>query len=118
MKKMRCNILGTEYAVIIASSDEVPYLKETDGFFDSSVKKIYVDDMQKYQGEADSKEDVNRYARTVLRHEVIHAFLHESGLGHNSNEVESWATNEEMVDWIAIQYPKIKKVFEALDISE
>ena len=38
-----------------------------------------------------------------LRHEIVHAFLFESGLAENSE----WAYNEEMVDWIAKQGPKI-----------
>ena len=52
----------------------------------------------------------------MLRHEIIHAFLNESGLSDSSNSVEAWAKNEEMVDWFAIQSPKIFKVFQDLDI--
>lgn len=37
---------------------------------------------------------------------IIHAFLHESGL-----DVCSWAHNEEMVDWLAIQFPKLYEAF-------
>ena len=47
----------------------------------------------------------------VIRHEIIHAFLFESGLAQNTNDVESWAMNEEMVDWLAIQFPKLLKAF-------
>ncbi len=57
--------------------------------------------------------DVNR----ILRHEIIHAFLYESGLGFNW-EHKPYGHEETMVDWIAIQYPKIKKVFEKLGIEE
>ena len=38
---------------------------------------------------------------------MIHAFLHESGLAVNSD----WAQNEEMVDWFALQAPKLFKAF-------
>ena len=44
----------------------------------------------------------------VKRHEIIHAFLFESGLAENS----AWAQNEEMVDFFAIQFPKLLKAFE------
>ena len=40
----------------------------------------------------------------------------ESGLDSNSNSADSWATNEEMVDWFAIQSPKIFKVFNELKL--
>ena len=40
------------------------------------------------------------------------------GLTSSSNGVDCWAKNEEMVDWIAIQYPKIKKVFKQLNINK
>lgn len=51
-----------------------------------------------------------------MRHEVIHAFLFESGLAENSNISDAWAVNEEMVDWLAIQAPKIFKAFQKLNI--
>ena len=40
------------------------------------------------------------------------------GLTSSSNGVDCWAKNVEMVDWIAIQYPKIKKVFQQLDCDK
>ena len=46
-----------------------------------------------------------------MRHEIIHAFLCESGLAENSD----WATNEELVDWIAIQAPKLIKAWKDAD---
>ncbi len=45
------------------------------------------------------------------RHEIIHAFLFESGLAENSE----WAQNEEMVDFFAIQFPKLMEVFKNAD---
>lgn len=51
-----------------------------------------------------------------MRHEVIHAFLFESGLAENSNTSDAWAVNEEMVDWLAIQAPKIFSTFKKMNI--
>ena len=51
-------------------------------------------------------EDVAKYRKQVIRHELIHAFLCESGLHENCK----WH-NEEMVDWLAIQAPKLQKIF-------
>lgn len=59
----------------------------------------------------DEKEQESYYKK-VLRHELMHAFLNESGLSANSTVPDcAWAKNEEMVDWFAIQSPKIFKVF-------
>ena len=54
--------------------------------------------------EADSLKDIESYKRQVTRHELIHAFLFESGIGYECE----WAC-EEMVDWMARQFPKIVK---------
>ncbi len=43
----------------------------------------------------------------TLRHEIVHAFLYESGLNNSSD----WARNEEIVDWIAVQGLKIVKAW-------
>ena len=45
----------------------------------------------------------------MIRHEIIHAFLYESGMKECSSATQSWVENEEMVDWFAIQIPKIVK---------
>ena len=58
----------------------------------------------------------NGLKKKTLRHELIHAFLAESGLSANAlSNYTSWAENEEMVDWIAIQFPKILEVFKEVD---
>ncbi len=51
------------------------------------------------------------YDKQTLRHEIIHAFFAESGLHSDSD----YAENEELVDWIAIQFPKMLKVFQEVD---
>ena len=56
--------------------------------------------------------DLNSYTKKVLRHEIIHAFLYESGLWNNSGDVEAWAQSEEMTDWFSIQFPKILRAFQ------
>jgi hypothetical protein len=55
--------------------------------------------------------------KTTLRHEIIHAFIAESGLRGSSLDVSHWALNEEMVDWFALQLPKMLSVFELLDCT-
>lgn len=116
MQDFKVNILGSEWNVKFGNEEEYPNLKEMDGYTDSSTKKIIVDDMKASQGQIGAKSDLGSYQKQVVRHEIFHAFLSESGLESCSNKTESWATNEEMVDWFAIQSPKIFKVFNELEL--
>lgn len=52
------------------------------------------------------------FKETTIRHELIHAFLYESGL-HGS----AWSDNEDMIDWFANQMPKIEIVEESIDLN-
>lgn len=114
---MRTNILGTEYTIKTEINRKNELRLETrDAFTDISTKEIIIAYFE-INPENDLK-NIEYHKNKVLRHEIIHAFLYESGLWINSNLNENWAMNEEMVDWLAIQYPKIHKIFEELDILE
>lgn len=106
---MTVNILGTEYEIIRQTDKENPKLKEANGLCEVYSKKICVND--EYDSEM-TYENIEAYKDKVLRHEIIHAFFAESGLRTNCDYAEC----EELVDWIAIQFPKIVKVFEELNI--
>lgn len=102
---MTINILGTDYTIQDKERSEDKRLDEMDGLCDDSVKKII---LACFELEPDSKQDLESVRRKILRHEIVHAFLCESGLAENS----PWAQNEELVDWIAIQGPKIWKAWQ------
>ena len=108
---MQIYILGTEYEIIKGSVLNFPSLEELDGFTDYTVKQIVILDFGTVEKDNRSLKDFEFLQKKALRHEIIHAFLFESGLNVNSNDVEQWARNEEMVDWFAIQWPKLSKVF-------
>lgn len=116
--KNKVNILGTEYQIRFDdanSKDLSP--KSTAGYCSFYEKVIVVEDLDTDNDWKDeNKELKDAYRNTLLRHEITHGFMMESGLAQNSGQVECWATNEEMIDWFAIQSPKIFKVFEELDI--
>ena len=116
MQDFKVNILGSEWSVKFGNEEEYPNLAEMDGYTDLSTREIVVDDMKASQGQIGAKADLESYQKQVVRHEIIHAFLLESGLASNSNSADSWAVNEEMVDWFAIQSPKILKVFNEYDL--
>lgn len=105
MKKV--NVLGTEYTLTESNECMDEYLQDRDGYCDTSTKECVVDEMR--ATEPGMKKNLPEYKKAVQRHELIHAFLFESGM-----DSCSWAQNEEMVDWIAIQFPKMLKAFEEI----
>lgn len=108
------NILGTDYTIKRQSKEENPKLENAYGLCESYSKEIVVDTFDEEKKDAMAVDNFEQFEKKVLRHEIIHAFLGESGLKSNSD----WAENEEMVDWFAIQSPKIFKAFNELGILE
>lgn len=111
MQDFKANILGSEWSVVFGTEKEYPNLSEMDGYADFSTHQIVIDTMEKADGQIGSMGDMTAYKKQVIRHEIIHAFLYESGLEACSTTSDNWAINEEMVDWFAIQSPKIFKLF-------
>lgn len=105
---MKIDVLGTEYTVEIANKAQNTNLETQDGYCDDSVKKIVVDDFSADMSDKLKKENLATQTKEALRHEIVHAFLSESGLSVCSY----WATNEEIVDWIALQGLKIYKAWQ------
>lgn len=103
---MIIHILGTEYTVTLATEQAEPRLEGCDGFCDETTKEIVVENYKR--GQANSKGNLELQEQKNIRHEIVHAFLFESGLAENSD----WAQNEEMVDWVAKQGPKLLKAWQ------
>ena len=104
---MTVNILGTKYTIKESNKVEDPALENCDGYCDHSVKLIVIDT---FRDTTHSLRDLKEFRKQVLRHELIHAFLFEAGLGDCS-----WAKDEEIVDWIAYQFPNMLKAFETIE---
>ncbi len=109
------SILGTQYKIIIIPEDDYRHKIDADGWCDSSSKELL---LFNFTQDLNSQRDLAEYQKKVLRHEIIHAFLFESGLSVNSIGSNRWAMNEEMIDWIAIQEPKIHKAFKEAGCDE
>ena len=109
MENTKINVLGTEYTMKEATENEDPALTDKDGYCDNSTKVCVIDRME--HTDYDSIGNMLAYKNSVKRHELIHAFLYESGL-----DSCSWANNEELVDWLAIQWHKINTAFEQIGI--
>lgn len=105
------SVLGAVYTITVKKydEDEVFARRSIDGYCDSFTRQIVVCDMSTYKGwEHELPETVEAAQKETLRHEIVHAFFNESGLADSSCAVEgAWAKNEEMVDWIALQGPKL-----------
>ena len=96
--KDRVNVLGTGYEIRYEELKE----EDTDGYCDqtSNVITIRSDNTNKVQ-------DFEELQRVTLRHEIIHAFMFESGLGYSWQHAEEFGHDETTVDWFA----KIHKAF-------
>ena len=107
----KIDVLGQEYTISIVSESEDPKLKANNGYCDCSTYEIVICNSDDLVGDIDAVKDMKAFIKQVTRHEIIHAFLCESGLQACSCATNCWAYNEEMIDWFAIQSPKIIKAF-------
>lgn len=104
----KVSILGTYYTIKFDVPEcELP--EGSDGCMDQSTKEIKI---AHFEPSRDSLQNLEEYRKKVLRHEILHAFLYESGMWNNSGSCEAWGQDETITDWIAIQFPKIMKTFE------
>lgn len=107
---MLLNILGTSYTLEVVSKADDKYLEKCDGYCDKTSKRIVV----KAKDDEDELDNYDVYLKKIKRHEIIHAFLFESGL-HENFKHETWGHEETMIDWIAVQFPKLMNVFMEAD---
>lgn len=104
-KNKKINVLGTNYEIVFVSqskmkelADDCPPGVNCWGLCDSNVATIYLDERLDKDGNA---------FKHILRHELTHAIFYESGLDSQCD----FAICEQLVDWLAIQFPKIANVF-------
>ena len=107
MEKCVINVLGTNYRIIPKELKNA----DIDGYTDNTAKEIVI-----RTDNANNVGDFDSLQKKQLRHEIIHAFLSESGLQCNWQHTEQFGHDETTVDWFAIQSPKIFKVFNELKL--
>ena len=117
--KESVDILGTTYKIWCRKNHEDKLFDKLscNGYCNEQLKLIVVGDLKTFKEYDDlGEETINVETKQVLRHEIVHAFLNESGLCScaHGNDI-SWANNEEMVDWIALQGPKIYQAWKEVE---
>ena len=100
-------ILGTWWSIEVVTEEDDPRLATCNGLTDNTSKVIHI--CQIPPAANCSKPDV--FIKKVIRHEIVHAFMFESGLAE-SWEHKEYGQEELVVDWIAMQFHKIQEVIE------
>lgn len=111
------NILGTEYTIEKHSYKEDNELVGLGGYCRYLVPTIVIGDFKTNDSYRDETEEfLDKLEKSTLRHEILHAFLNESGIGQNAfaSDTIPWSQNEEMIDWFALQSPKIMNVYKTV----
>lgn len=116
---MEIDVLGTTYTIkrVDHGQDYFMDKMQVSGYCMAHAKCIVILNLKSHPDWKDDPETAIKAAeKETLRHELIHAFFNESGLQDSTMHTAcGWAKNEEMVDWIAIQFPKILKAFKDAD---
>lgn len=103
------NILGTEYKLII----DTDYCEDAgaDGITERYEKKIYMRSVQDMLDKDSSIQAKQRRYDETLRHEIVHAFLFESGL-------DKYGCDETVVQWMAAKMPQVTQIFKETGCAE
>ena len=100
--EFKVDILGRTWQVLVIDPSEDERLNDCDGFTDFSALQMVIGDRR---NESNMKYPMS-YLMKVLRHEIVHAFMYESGLAENWSHDQG--QDEMIVDWIAMQIQKIE----------
>ena len=104
MQDRKVNILGTEYRVFFDLESE-----EADGEAKFYKKEIHIRPVEKMLDKESSYEEKIQRTKEVYRHELIHCALFEMG-------ADEWSRDEGLINLLAINSPKIFRVFQEQDI--
>ena len=110
------NVLGTKYTIEVKKYNDDPAFSKSgiDGYCEQGTHRIVIGDLHTWPGwEDESEEFIIANMKHTLIHEVIHSHFNESGLQDSSAVYDGpFAKNEMLVDWIAIQGPKLYKIWQ------
>lgn len=110
------NVFGVEYKIFIDSEDDNPKIKDNHGYCETLAKELHFHEhlFKGFENDVMVLKDWDSYWKKVMRHELIHAMIYESGLG----DCCEWANNESLVDWISMQAPKMLEIFSKVKVDK
>ena len=103
--RLRINVLGTEYTVRRDTEECRKY--GGDGLQDRFKKEIILMRNADLMDGCDDEEVRATYERQVIRHELIHAFMFESGM-------DKYGQDEDLVQMLAVLWPRINEAMEKM----
>ena len=103
------NILGVEYRIFDQKEEDNKKLQGADGLCEYYAHKIIID--TEHKDDANNFDNISEYYHKVLRHEAFHALFAEMG-------IKDWTNDEQLVDMLAMQYPKIRVIMDKLDAMD
>lgn len=112
---MKIDILGNKYTIKHAEKEAVKDFRDeiADAFCDCTSREIVIRNIKDDEDIGNKQNYINR----LLRHEVIHAYMFECGLGAEIPHPQT-GHDEAMIDWFARMAPRIMQTFIELDIAE
>ena len=107
MTEERCvvDVLGIPYSINITPEADDPKLETMDGYTDPSIKRIVISDVHRRPDDPENVQNQDWFQRNIIRHELIHAFVVESGC-----QDALWHS-EDMVRWLAYMFPRLVDAF-------
>jgi len=109
MNQFKLIIFGEEWTVLLRDIETCPILDELDGYTDWTVKQIVIKDTRKYKDKMEM-DDQNAFMCGILRHEIVHAALFESGLPSNEQY-----DHERIASWLQF---KIERLYITMDTAQ
>lgn len=97
------SILGTEYKIGFCDSEDM-FDKYNAGECDRYARVIRIN-REQFEDGNDVTGDINAAISKTVRHEIMHAVLHEAGL-------DCYSEDEILVDALAVLFPKVQVVLE------
>ena len=107
---MIINVLGTKYKIKYQNDLENSKLSDCNGLCEVYSKEIIID-KENLIVNTRKHANLGEFNKKVIRHEIIHAFLYESGLS-------SYYKDETLTDGLAVLLPKMFKVMSTLKVLE
>jgi len=103
-------IMGEQWSVVFRKESEDVAINDNckAGYCDKTSKRIAI--RAGYDTGPSTLDNFLSYQDETIRHEIVHAFLFESGFDHNTD----WAINETVIAWIANKLPYIVEVIDSL----